>query len=105
MLNFSGKCAVFGKVMQLFVHHQHDGLVKIKYRKALRPVYGLCIILVTVLCVNDINVEKSQTHKDSCEEAKTSFAEKQKPKGVFCGKGFLRSLHCCRNFMVTPVGG
>ena len=30
-LNVLGKCDVLGEAMQPFVHHQHDGVVKIKY--------------------------------------------------------------------------
>ena len=41
MLNVLGKCDVLVEAMQPFVHHQHDGVVKIKY-----------IVIITVLYVN-----------------------------------------------------
>ena len=40
MLNVLGKCDVLGEAMQPFVHHQHDGVVKIKYREELRSRYA-----------------------------------------------------------------
>ena len=40
MLNVLGKCDVLGEAMQPFVHHQHDGVAKIKYREELRPRYA-----------------------------------------------------------------
>ena len=40
MLNVLGKCDVLGEAMQPFVHHQHDGAVKIKYREELRSRYA-----------------------------------------------------------------
>ena len=46
-----------------------------------------------------------KTKQDSCEEAETSVAEKQKNWTYLCGKGFLRSLHCSANFMVMLVAG
>ena len=39
-LNVLGKCDVLGEAMQSFVHHQHDGVVKIKYREELRFRYA-----------------------------------------------------------------
>ena len=51
MLNVSGKCVVLGEAMQSFVHHQHDGVGEIKYRKELRSgyakfvFYSLCFII------------------------------------------------------------
>ena len=35
MLKVLGKCIVLGEAMQSFVHHQHNGVVKIKYIKEL----------------------------------------------------------------------
>ena len=40
MLNVLGKCDVLGEAMQPFVHHQRDGVVKIKYREELRSRYA-----------------------------------------------------------------
>ena len=40
MLNVLGKCDVLGEAMHPFVHHQHDGAVKIKYREELRSRYA-----------------------------------------------------------------
>ena len=40
MLNVLGKCDVLGEAMQPFVHYQHDGVVKIKYREELRSRYA-----------------------------------------------------------------
>ena len=36
MLNVVGKCDALGEPMQPFVHNQHDGVAKIKYRGELR---------------------------------------------------------------------
>ena len=36
MLNVLAKCDVLGEAMQAFVHHQHDGVAKRKYREELR---------------------------------------------------------------------
>ena len=54
MLNVLGKRNVLGEAMQPFVHHQHDGVVKIKYREDLRffVMLDLCIVIITVLYVN-----------------------------------------------------
>ena len=40
--------------MQPFVHHQHDGVVKIKYREELRSRYAKFVycVIITVLYVN-----------------------------------------------------
>ena len=35
-----GKCNVLGEAMQPFVHHQHNGVVKIKYTEELRSRYA-----------------------------------------------------------------
>ena len=41
MLNVAGKCIILvGEAVQSFVHHQHHGVVKIKYRKELRSRYA-----------------------------------------------------------------
>ena len=40
MLNVAGKCVALMVAMQSFVHLQHDGVVKIKYRKELRSRYA-----------------------------------------------------------------
>ena len=40
MLNVLGKCDVLGEAMQPFVHHQHDGVAKIKFREELRSRYA-----------------------------------------------------------------
>ena len=35
-----GKCLVLGEAMQSYVHRQHHGVGKIKYRKEFRSRYG-----------------------------------------------------------------
>ena len=40
MLNVLGKCDLLGEAMQPFVHHQHDGVAKIKYIGELRSRYA-----------------------------------------------------------------
>ena len=53
MLNVAGNDVVLGKAMQSYVHRQHDGAGKIKYRKEFRSRYATFII-ITVLYVNAI---------------------------------------------------
>ena len=40
MLNVLGKCDILWEAIQPFVHHQHDGVAKIKYKEELRSRYA-----------------------------------------------------------------
>ena len=62
-----------------------------------------CIIIITVLYLSATRRDVVITNPvGSSEEDEMSLAEKQR---CLCGKGFLRSLHCRQNFMVTSVEG
>ena len=80
MLNVLGKCDLLGEAMQPFVHHQHDGVAKIKYIEELRSRYAKFVYCNYNRVVRECHV--SGRHQDSCEEAETSVAEKQKTKGI-----------------------
>ena len=46
MLNIAGKCVVLGKTVQSYVHRQHDGVRKIKYRKEFRSRYATFVYYI-----------------------------------------------------------
>ena len=78
MLKVLGKCIVLGEAMQSFVHHQHNGVVKIKYIKELRFRFAKFVYYnhnrVVYECHMSSRHDREPT-QDSWEEAETSVAE------------------------------
>ena len=97
MLNVVGKCVVSGEAMQSFVHRQHDGVGKIKYRKELRSLYAKFVYHNGF--VREYYMSRRRDREPSRTPVKKLKRLSQKRKG------FLTSLHCHQNFMVTSVGG
>ena len=61
--------------MQPFVHHQHDGVVKIKYREELRSRYAKFVYCNHNRVVRECHVSRRR-------DRETSVAEKQKTEGI-----------------------
>lgn len=102
MLNVGGKCAVLWEAMQSFVDQQHDGIGNVKYRKELRyhDIKFEYYNHNRVVC--ECHMSRRRDHEPSrTPEKKVKRLSQKKRKLSFCRKGFLRSLHCRQDFMVT----
>ena len=64
--------------MQPFVHHQHDGVVKIKYREELRSRYAKFVYCNHNRAVRQCHVSRCRDH----EASRIPVAEKQKNEGI-----------------------
>ena len=85
MLKVLGKCVVLREAMQSFVHHQHDGVVKIKHRNELRFRFTKFVYYNHNRVVCECHIWRRRDREptqDSWEEAETSVAVKQKIKGI-----------------------
>lgn len=71
--------------MQSFVHHQHNGVVKIEYIKELRFRFAKFVYYNHNRVVYECHMSSCHDREptqDSWEKAETSVAEKQKTKGI-----------------------
>ena len=112
MLNVLGKCDVLGAAMQPFVHHQHDGVVKIKYREELRSRYAKFVYCNHNRVVCECHVARCRDRKPSriprtipVKKLKRLSRKSRKLRVLVWKKRFLKSLLCRQNFMVTSVAG
>ena len=65
MLNVLGKCDLLGEAMQPFVHYQHDGVVKIKYREELRSRYAKFVYCNHNRVVRECHVSRCRDREPS----------------------------------------
>ena len=92
MLNVLGKCDVLGEAMQPFVHHQHDGVAKIKYREELRSRYARFVYCNYNRVVRECHV----SGRRDCEPGRIPvkklkrLSQKSKKVRVFVWKNILR---------------
>ena len=101
MLNVAGKCAVLWETMQSFVDQQHDGEGNVKYRKELRYRYIKFVYYNRNRVVGKCHMSRRGDREPSRTPQKKLKRLSQNRKLSFCRKGFLRSLHCRQDFMVT----
>ena len=102
MLNVAGKCAVLWKAMQSFVDQQHDGVGNVKYRKELSYRYIKFVYYNHNRVVCECHMSRRRDREPSRTPEKKLIRLSQRSRKLsFCRKGFLRSLHCLQDFMVT----
>ena len=78
--------------MQPFVHYQHDGVVKIKYREELRSRYAKCVYRNYNRVVRECHVSGRRDREPSripAKKLKRVCCRKAKKKGVFMWKKIL----------------
>ena len=97
MLNVVGKCDVLGEAVQPFVHHQHDGVAKIKYREELRSRYAKFVYCNYNRVVHEYHVSGRCAREPSRIPVKKlkRVSQKSKKLKVFMWKKIL-GLHLCR---------
>ena len=92
MLNVVGKCNVLGEAMQPFVHHQHDGVVKIKYREELRSRYAKFVYCNHNRVVRECHVLRCRDREPSRIPVKKlkRLSQKSRKLRVFVWKKILK---------------
>ena len=92
MLNVLGKCDVLGEAMQPFVHHQHDGVVKIKYREELRSRYAKFVYCNHNRIVRECQVSRCRDREPSTIPVKKlkRLSQKSRKLSVFVWKKSLK---------------
>ena len=92
MLNVLGKCDVLGEAMQPFVHHPHDGVVKIKYREELRSRYGKFVYCNHNRVVRECHVSRCRDREPSRIPVKKlkRLSQKSRKLKVFVWKKTLK---------------
>ena len=102
MLNVAGKCAVLWEAIQSFVDQQHAGVGSVKYIKELSYRYIKFVYYNHNRVVCECHMSRRRDREPSrTPEKKLKRLLQKSRKLSFCGKGFLRSLHCCQDFMVA----
>ena len=107
MLNVLEKCDVLGEAIQPFVHHQHDGAAKIKFKEELGSRYAKFVYFNYNRVVRECQVSGRRYREPSRIPVKKLKSQSQKSKKlrVFMWQWFLGSLLCRQNFMFTSVAG
>ena len=92
MLNVLGKCDVLGEAMQPFVHHQHDDVVKIKYREELRSRYAKFVYWNHNRVVRGCHVSRCRNREPSRIPVKKlkRLSQKSRKRRVFVWKKILK---------------
>ena len=92
MLNVLGKCDVLGEAMQPFVHRQHDGVVKLKYREELRFRYAKFVYWNHNRVVRECHVSRCRDREASRIPVKKlkRLSQKSRKRRVFVWKKILK---------------
>ena len=90
--NVLGKCDVLGEAMQPFVHHRHDGVVKIKYREELRSRYAKLVYCNHNRVVRECHVSRCRDREPSRIPVKKlkRLSQKSRKLRVFVWKKILK---------------
>ena len=93
MLNVLGKCDILWEAIQPFVHHQHDGVAKIKYKEELRSRYAKYVYCNYNRVVRECHVSGRRDREPSRIPVKKPkrLSQKSKKLRVFMWKKTLRT--------------